>query len=102
MSHVTYPRIRDLFVDRSLVLTVQWREDAAPVHYCGETWCTGGCGLPALVVPQPNQLGCELKARSSMAAHGPVMQPWGPKNWTGERAEVPEEHRDFIMKAYWR
>lgn len=101
MGGVRFPQVRDGYVGDRLTLMVRWTDGAEPVHYCGESHCTGGCGLPALVIPVPNDWGTELKARSSMTARGLVMQPWGTPHWSGVKAEAPEEHRAALLKAYW-
>jgi len=75
---------------------VQYDQGAEEQRFCGDTWCAGGCGLPALVIPgEP-----EYKTHSAMVAFGPVMQPWRV-NWIGEKVAVPEEHRADFMKRYW-
>jgi hypothetical protein len=84
------------------VLVVQWTEDAEPQRFCDHSWCTGKCGLPALVMP-PTTAAVSLrerKAYSSMVACGAMMQAWRVE-WTGEKVEVPEEHRADIAERMW-
>lgn len=77
-----------------LCLGVTWRIPEAERLYCGDSWCTGGCGLPALVI------GTEMKAYSNMTAMGPVMQSWRTK-WEGPTEEVPKEHQSHFLQRYW-
>lgn len=80
-------------------LSVQFEADKAPIMCCGDSWCGGRCGLPALVMPDEH--GVELKAYSDMTACGPLMQSWRLK-WTGPKVEVPVEHREDFGKRWWR
>ena len=51
---------------------------------CGQSWCKGDCGLPALVL---NDGEVERKVYGQMVAHGYVFQPWRV-SWEGERIAV--------------
>lgn len=97
-----YPQIKDDFSGDVLRLVIKWAASEEPTHYCGETRCTGACGLSALVMRHPDEPRLELKARSSATASGHVMQPWAVSGWAGPRSEVPEKHRAALLKAYWR
>lgn len=59
-------------------------ESTTGVVACGHSWCTGGCGLPALVL---NSDGRELRVYGAMVACGPVFQSWRVK-WTGKKVPV--------------
>ena len=98
MTAPRYPRVRTLLTDHTQV-EVTYADDAEPVTGCGETWCRGDCGLPAIVVPADGERD-ETKMRSSMVAHGPVMQPWCVA-WTGTKVEVPAEHRADFLRRVW-
>lgn len=86
-----------------LKLSVQFEKDG-PVHTCcGDSWCVGDCGLPALVLSyyDPDlKKGRELKAYSNMVACGRVMQGWRGA-WKGERVQIPAEHHADFMKRMW-
>lgn len=70
------------------------------LRFCGDSWCTGECGLPAAVLADIGDGRGERKMYSSMTACGPVMQSWRVK-WTGERYVMPEKFREHLLKAYW-
>ncbi len=72
-------------------------EDGTEVRGCGDSWCTGTCGLPAVVLKIK---GGEFKAYSSMTACGPVIQSWRV-TWTGERHELPPEQAVDLMRRMW-
>lgn len=88
-------KLRTTYCDGRPTLLVQFA-DEEPSSYCGDSWCNGVCGLPALVVPGTP----EMKAHSSMVAHGPVMQAWRV-TWTGAKVEAPPEHHADLLKRYW-
>jgi len=78
---------------------VQFQEDQEPIRCCGDSWCAGDCGLPALVIPATDDKP-EFKTYSVMTAHGPVMQRWRLE-WMGPRVEIPVEHRADFLKRIW-
>lgn len=53
--------------------------------YCGESWCDGRCGLPALVLNHSTE--GEFKAHSNMVACGPVWQRFRVA-WQGNKVPV--------------
>jgi hypothetical protein len=91
------PSLRTLYESASPILEVRWSPSDAPQRFCGDSWCTGQCGLPALVMPH---IDGEWKAYSAMTACGPVMQPWRVQ-WLGEKVEIPEEHREHLRRRMW-
>jgi len=91
-----FPRVSDRHEDGKVVLVVEWREGEGAEEFCGESWCSGSCGRPALVIPGER----EQKAYSSMTACGPLMQDWRLK-WVGTKREVPAEFRDDLMRRMW-
>lgn len=93
------PLIRTLLDDHTRV-AVTYREGDEPVIGCGETWCRGDCGLPAITMPEGNGWPA-LKMRSSMVAYGELMQPFRCA-WTGATVEVPEEHRADFLRRVWQ
>lgn len=62
-------------------------------RYCGDSWCTGSCGLPALVVEG-------LKVHSNMVACGRVLQSFRVE-WVGEKIEAQTEDHEALKKAWW-
>lgn len=100
---IQYPRIRTVR-DRGSNdphIEVTWVEAAEPVKFCGASWCSGRCGLPALVIPPCSDWPRGAKAYSDMVACGSMMQGWRV-TWTGEMVEIPEEHRtDFAQRMWW-
>jgi hypothetical protein len=105
---MTYPRIKTLYGHPGVtpsyhpVVEVVYAEKDSPKLFCGDTWCNGTCGFPALVL---NQAGRELKMRSSMVAMGRLMQEWrfadGAAGWKGARVELPEQHRETFLDRWW-
>lgn len=64
--------------------------------FCGDSWCTGTCGLPALTLKG-------LKAHSNSVAVGPVWQEFRV-SWAGEKVEVSDfttETPDDLQKMLW-
>lgn len=99
MKPVRYPRIRTDYEGRHLAVEVTYAEGESATIGCGESWCDGRCGLPAIVIPAAG--GCsELKMHSGMVAIGPVMAPFRVE-WKGGRIEVPEAHREDFRKRMW-
>ncbi len=101
----TYPRIhtdadRAKPLMQQLTLLVTYHEGGEELRVCGESWCDGACGLPALVIPASDGFA-ERKAYSSMVAHGPVFQSWR-LIWKGPKVEVPTQHWADFAKRYWR
>lgn len=80
-------------------VAVTWTEGATPEVYCGDNWCTGGCGLAALVMPGFH--GGTLKVSGSQVACGMLMQALRVE-WTGPRVDVPQEHREDFLGRWYR
>jgi hypothetical protein len=74
-------------------------ESTTSVVACGDSWCDGSCGLPALVL---EYRGKELKAYGCMVAIGSVFQTWRVV-WKGEK--VPCTLKDLsaeqAVKRFW-
>lgn len=68
-------------------------DGGAPTRYCGETWCDGQCGLPALTIG-------DLRLVDSAVAIGHVMQPV-MRPWKGQRVEAPAAHQERLRKLLW-
>jgi len=70
-------------------------------HICPSTWCSGTCGLPALVV---HYKGYEYKAHGSQVACGPVFQSFRCKEWTGDKVEMDMSNtnvEDVLKRMWW-
>jgi len=70
---------------------------------CGYSWCDGSCGFPVAVMPGP-RAGEELRMYGIMVACGEVMQRWRDglgERWSGERWEIPEALREYLMRRIW-
>ena len=66
---------------------------------CGDSWCDGRCGVPALVLLASDDRP-EMKVHSDMVAFGRVMQPFRVK-WSGQKTVLPESLRSYLMQSYW-
>lgn len=77
---------------------VEWTATSEE-EFCGDSWCSGACGLPAAVLAATASQR-EMKLYSDMVAAGPLMQPWR-LTWQGERRVIPEEHREDFLKRWW-
>ena len=104
---MNYPAIRDVpFRERGdarhVEIRVFWAEGQEPKTFCGDNWCTGKCGLPALVISAEPCDGDGLfwKASGSQVACGPVMQSMRVQ-WDGEKVEVPDVHRARFQRLLW-
>lgn len=95
----TYPRIWTDYSGRHTALIVTMAEGVEPIRCCGDSWCTGKCGLPALCVPAGDGWP-DCKAYGSQVACGMVVQPWRV-TWTGNKVDVPEEQRSALRKKWW-
>lgn len=69
-------------------------------HVCPDTWCSGKCGLPALVLKYREH---EYKAHGSQVACGPVFQSFRVKAWTGEKieADLSQCTAEGLLKRTW-
>ena len=109
MSEPTrYPLVKDTeresrTTDMHAEIDVTWAGGQPPQRFCGDNWCTGKCGLPALIIPWSSAGGRNYwaKASGSQVACGALMQ--GRRvEWTGATVEVPPEHRaDFEKRLWW-
>lgn len=81
-----------------------WRDGGKEEIFCGDTWCNGWCGLPALIIPwppTPTDPDRFSKASGPQVACGRLMQAKRVRRFMGERVLVPEEHRaDFEERWY--
>lgn len=95
----TYPRIVTDYRGNHVAILATLAEGADPIRCCGESWCAGKCGMPALCVPAsdgwPN-----CKVYSDVVACGMAVQPWRV-TWTGNRVDVSEEQRAALRKKWW-
>ena len=95
----TYPSIRMMPYgshDHPTV-AVTMTEGGAPVLYCGDPWCNGGCTLPALVIPGTPR---EERLVGDMVAVGATFQPFRAP-WTGAKIAVAAEHVEDFRKRLW-
>lgn len=73
--------------------------------FCANSWCSGVCGLPALVLryegPEVEQ-STEFKAHGVMVACGPVWQKFRTP-WKGTKVYMPDEYSkdDKILDMMW-
>ena len=74
-------------------------ESTTGVVGCGESWCNGRCGLPALTLRVGDKV---LRAFGSMVAYGPVFQQFRVP-WTGEQVAVDlgETTVNEALQRYW-
>jgi hypothetical protein len=82
------------------VVRITYVEGDLPIDVCGDSWCTGACGLPAGVIPADVERG-EEKVHSDMVAVGRMMQPFR-RPWTGAKVEIPEQYRADFRKSWWK
>lgn len=107
-----YPRIGEPSREARAALTIDgthsevavtWEEGGKEEIFCGDNWCTGWCGLPALIIPwphSPHDADRFSKASGNQVACGRLMQPTMVK-WKGKRVLVPEEHREDFEKRWY-
>lgn len=75
-------------------------ESTTGIVACGQTWCDGSCGLPALVLQHE---GVEYKARGEAVAVGRVFQPW-PRSWAGSKVQAtlgPATIEQALRMMWW-
>src|SRR5512143_289286 len=97
-----YPIIKTIHNDNDWmhnIIEVIFSENKSPLKFCGDSWCSGKCNMPALIIPESDNM-LEHKMYSNMTAFGQLMQPWRVK-WIGEKIEIPEQYREELMKRYW-
>lgn len=84
----------------SMSMSLDGGETWGDQRVCGESWCRGDCGLPALVLIDEGR-GLAYKAYSAMTACGPVWQPFRVQ-WTGECLPTPfVGDIDVMTKMMW-
>lgn len=66
---------------------------------CGDSWCDGRCGLPALTVQDGER---ELRVFGCMVAFGPVLQSFRVP-WVGVKqpANLGSTPLDVVRKQVW-
>lgn len=105
MAERTYPRVTTLrglaeYPMRPLI-EVQYEAGGSVERYCGESWCRGSCGLPALIIPaEADGRYPELKVYSSMVACGRTVQAWRVE-WRGPKVEVPAQYHAAFHEMMW-
>ena len=72
--------------------------DAEHGPFCGDSWCTGACGLPAAEIAIDGE---PHRAMGSMVAVGRAWQPYR-RAWVGERVRFADELAGEARKAMWR
>jgi len=97
-------RLRIKTIHRGIRLTIviarPGEAEYGTQEFCGESWCRGTCGHPALFLAYQ---GRQLKAHSDMTACGPVWQD-KDKLWEGERIAYepgPTEELAVLAKMMW-
>lgn len=112
MKKPRYPLIRTVYgreweekfpgLDRlHNVIEVTYAEGQEPQYFCGDSWCSGACKIPAAIIPAVSRdERHEMKMYSSMTACGPLMQ-WWRVDWQGEKVVVPSEHHEDFSKRMW-
>lgn len=105
-----YPNMRDddvfEYKGRRHAVLVTWAEGEEAHRFCGDNWCTGECGLPALMLLQrvdgaPSDFKpVPRKASGSQVACGQAFQSLRVE-WVGEVVEVPEEYRGVAAEMMW-
>lgn len=106
-----YPRVRTVYAEEPElevnpalrmhpIVVVTYAEGQECQRFCGDSWCSSRCGLPALIIPQDEERP-EYKVFSNMVAVGNLAGCWQVE-WKGAKVEVPPEHRgDFLTRLWW-
>ena len=86
------------------LLKSEWRGNHAVVvyraaPYCGESWCEGRCGIPALVVPSEG-VRAERRIFGGMVACGPAAQPFRLP-WVGDKVSAHAEDWEHLLQTTW-
>ncbi len=89
----------------TISMSVDQGKTYGPQRWCGDSWCRGSCGFPALVhVTEIDHVHgpLVLKAHSAMVACGPVWQPFRVK-WVGDCEPLPPELQELpdLLKLMW-
>ena len=96
MNKLKPPFLKSAFRDRHPTTLLSYDEDDNAIEICGDSWCSGECGLPAAVIPgEP-----ELRLFGAMTACGPVMLtaksgPYDPEVRAAERSRRFGSQRSF-------
>lgn len=80
-----------------------WTSGSEPETYCGQSWCQGECGYPALVISGcqgPYGSRYDLRAYCFKDKVEQLMQSFRVP-WTGIRRESPAEFQTDLMKRFW-
>jgi hypothetical protein len=74
-------------------------ESTTGVVACGDSWCDGRCGLPALTLTVDDK---EFRAFGAMVAFGPVFQSFRLP-WKGDKVAVTldETPTAVLLKRFW-
>lgn len=74
-------------------------ESTTGIVACGDSWCDGSCGLPALVMTHGRK---EYRAFGAMVAMGSVFQDFR-RPWIGSKIEVTTdvESYDVLLRRFW-
>ena len=80
-------------------------EKMSGVVACGDGWCDGSCGWPALTIsfPEVNSDPKRLRAMGSQVAMGMVFQPFRGM-WNGEVVEASlsgSQLSDVLRMMWW-
>lgn len=67
--------------------------------YCGDTWCLGECGHPALVTTGHD--GRLWKVHGEQVACGLVMNKPLSEHWAGKVEEVTGTDAEWLNNAWW-
>lgn len=99
--------VKDMSDDnhRKIIIKYSNKEDYESTIYCGQTYCTGICGLPALTIRYCDDCenSLELKAHGNQVAVGPVFDGFRVK-WLGEKKYIDnntENHNKLINLKWW-
>lgn len=84
-----------------VVLTLQDTADEQRTWTgCGDSWCTGGCGLPLLRVHCPEDPTLHLRVFGSQVARGMVVQETR-RAWKGVQLLLPEDVSTYLRRRIW-
>ena len=92
--------LKDMWWHPAIVIRRPGEADFGAERYCGDSHCSGKCGLPGLFLRVGESV---LKAHSSMVACGLVWQD-KENRWKGERvfyAPGPDEDIKILVKMMW-
>ena len=75
-----------------------------PELYCGDSWCDGRCGRPALTI-RPSWSPKSYRAYGNQVAHGPLWQEFR-RPWPGETVDILTlcpwlDADEAVRKTWW-